>query len=257
MLHIGTSGYSYDDWIGPFYPKGTTKGRFLEHYARHFDTVEINATYYAPASVRMMEGLVRRSGGLVTFCVKANRRMTHERDADAPAYDGFREAIEPLVGAGVLGAVLAQFPQSLKPDARGREAVERVREGLGGLPLVFEFRHRSWVDARVFSWMRSHEVGLCCVDGPAIESLFPPLVEVTSPSLAYLRCHGRNAEAWYEHEEAYQRYDYLYSDEETREVAAAVRKLESAAGHVFVFYNNHFRAKSVDGARRLMRALEP
>lgn len=263
MLHIGTSGYSYDDWKGPFYPGDLPKNRFLEFYAQRFDTVEINSTYYAPPSARMTGGLVRRSSGRVTFAVKANRRMTHERDADDGFYAGFCSALAPLEEAHVLGAVLAQFPQSLKPDRGGREAVERVRQGLEGLPLVFEFRDASWADPRVFAWMRDNGVGLCCVDVPPIPSLFPPVAEVTS-GLAYLRCHGRNAARWYEHEEAYERYDYRYSDGETREIASSVRKLEKlalshvegASGNVFVFYNNHFRAKAVDGAERLKRELE-
>jgi len=256
MIRIGTSGYSYDDWRGPFYPADLPKRDFLEFYSSRFDVVEINATYYAPPSVRMTEGLLRRSGGRVTFCVKASRRMTHERDADDAFYERFREALGPLAEADRLGAVLAQFPQSLKPDRTGRAALERVCSGLRGLPLVLEFRDRTWADERVFSWMQAQGVALCCVDAPAIESLFPPLVEVTSPDLAYMRCHGRNAASWYEHEEAYQRYDHLYSAQETREVAAAVRTLARGATDVFVFYNNHYRAKAVDGAERLRRELE-
>ncbi|MBW2262656.1 MAG: DUF72 domain-containing protein [Deltaproteobacteria bacterium] len=255
MISIGTSGYSYEDWRGPFYPEDLPRDAFLEFYSRRFDVVEINATYYAPPSVRMMEGLVRKSGGSVTFCVKASRRMTHERDADDALFDGFRAALGPLVEAGRLGAVLAQYPQSLKPDRSGRAALERVYSGLEGLPLVFEFRDRSWADERVFSWMQGRGVGLCCVDVPAIQSLFPPLVEVTSPNLAYMRCHGRNAASWYEHEEAYQRYDHRYTGQETREVAGAVRTLAKGASEVFVFYNNHYRAKAVDGAERLRREL--
>jgi uncharacterized protein YecE (DUF72 family) len=255
MIRVGTSGFSYDDWRGPFYPEGLARSRFLEFYASRFDVVEINATYYAPPSRRMTAGLVERSAGRVTFCVKANRRMTHERDADDGFYAGFRDALGPLEEAGVLGAVLAQFPQSLKPDRRGREAIERVAAGLEGLPLAFEYRDRTWADDRVLAWMRSRDVGLCCVDAPPIAGLFPSVVEVTSGRLAYLRCHGRNAASWYDHEEAYERYDYLYDDAETQEIASAARKLSGGAGDVFVFYNNHYRAKAVDGASRLRQVL--
>jgi uncharacterized protein YecE (DUF72 family) len=70
-----------------------------------------------------------------------------------------------------------------------------------------------------------------------------------------MRCHGRNADKWYDHEEAWQRYDYMYSDSETHEVASAARTLDGQAGDVFVFYNNHYRAKAVDGANKLLAAL--
>ncbi len=255
MIYVGTSGFSYDDWKGPFYPQRLGRSRMLEFYADRFRAVEVNSTYYAPPSRRMIEGLVRRSGGRVVFAVKANRRMTHERDADDACFSGFRDALAPLEEAGVLGAVLAQFPQSLKPDRAGRAALERMLEAFPGMPLVFEFRDVTWDDGRVLAWMRSHGVGLCCVDAPPIEGLFPPVVEVTSPRIAYLRCHGRNAASWYDHEDAWQRYDYLYSDAETDEIAGKVRSLAAGASDVFVFYNNHYRAKAVDGARRLRAAL--
>jgi uncharacterized protein YecE (DUF72 family) len=255
VIRIGTSGFSYEDWVGPFYPPATPRGRFLEFYAREFDVVEINSTYYAPPSARTMAGLVERTGGGVGFSIKANRRMTHDRDADDEHFRGFREALAPLVEAGVLGAVLAQFPQSLKPDREGRAALESVHGGLEGLPLVFEFRDRTWADDRVFSWMQHNGVSLCCVDCPPLPGLFPPIVEVTCPDRAYVRCHGRNAGSWYEHEHAYERYDYRYSDEETRQVASVVRRLARKAGDVFVFYNNHYQAKAVDGARRLRQEL--
>jgi uncharacterized protein YecE (DUF72 family) len=255
MIRVGTSGWSYEDWRGPFYPPDLPRNRFLSHYARHFDVAEVNSTYYASPGIRMVEGLVRRTEGEVVYCVKANRHMTHERDAGDGAYRDFVAALAPLLEHDLLGAVLAQFPQSLKPDAEGRRAVERLRRGFEDLPLVFEFRDRSWDDERVYSWMRAHGVGLSCVDVPKIGSLFPPVTRVTSERIAYMRCHGRNAAAWYEHDEAWQRYDYRYGDAQTRQVARSVRRLHRRATDVYVFYNNHYRAQAVDGATRLKQEL--
>lgn len=256
VIHIGTSGWSYDDWKGLFYPPDLPGNRYLDFYARHFSVAEVNSTYYHPPARKMVEGLIRRTGGQMTFCLKAHRSMTHQRDADDALYRAFSQAVHPLQEAGLLGAVLAQFPQSLKPDREGRTAVETIRRGLADLPLAFEFRDRTWDDGRVYAWMRANDVALCCVDVPAIESLFPPVVRTTTDGLAYLRCHGRNAGSWYEHEHAWQRYDYLYSEEEIRQVAQSVRKLGQEARQVFVFYNNHYQARAVDGARKLLEALD-
>lgn len=256
VILIGTSGFSYEDWKGPFYPPKMGKARFLEYYAGHFSACEINATYYAPPTARMTEGLLRKSGGRVTFSVKANRRMTHELDADAQAFRDFRDALKPLADAGKLGAVLAQFPQSFKPDVRGKETVEKIFGELGGLPLVFEFRHARWAHERVFAWLEERDIGLCCVDEPPLPGLFPPLVRVTSRRLAYLRFHGRNAAKWHEHEEAYERYDYLYTQDELEAWVPRIRKMADGAQQVLVFYNNHFRAQAVTNARQMAALLE-
>ncbi len=255
VIRVGTSGWSYEDWRGTFYPSGLSRGRFLEFYSRHFCTAEVNSTYYRMPTERMVQGLVEKTSGRVTFCVKASRHMTHDRDADADAYSLFHRAIAPLSRAGLLGAVLAQFPQSLKPDSEGRRTLELVRASLPDVPLVFEFRDKSWDDERVYAWMRIHGVGLCCVDAPPIRGLFPPVVRSTSSAVAYLRCHGRNAASWYRHEHAHERYDYRYSDEEVAVIAGSVRKLAGESSSVFVFYNNHFQAKAVEGARKLLREL--
>jgi len=256
MVFVGTSGFSYDDWKGAFYPTGTPKGKYFEYYARFFDACEINSTYYAPATRRLTESLLARSRGRVTFSIKLGRETTHEGDAGPERLRAFDDAVAPLAQAGALGAVLAQFPQSFHPDAAGKALLERIREGLPGRPLVLEFRNARWADERVFAWMRANDLALCCVDEPRLPGLFPPVVRATAGSLAYLRLHGRNAEKWHRHEEAWERYDYLYSDEELRSLLPAVRRLAAEAGKVFVFANNHYRAKAVRNALRLRELLE-
>ena len=256
MIFTGTSGFSYDDWKGHFYPAKMGKAKFLAYYSNYFTACEINSTYYAPPSRRMIEGLLRKSEGKVTFCMKANRRMTHQLDADAAFYSGFRDALEPMVREEKLGAVLAQFPQSCRPDRRGKDAVERIHGELGELPLVFEFRQAKWADDRVFTWMSERNIGLCCVDEPRIKGLFPPVVRASSKDVAYLRFHGRNAEKWHNHKEAYERYNYLYSEDEIKQWVPRIKKLEQETGKVFVFYNNHYKAKAVQNALQLKVLLE-
>lgn len=255
MIHIGTSGFSYEDWRGHFYPNGMNKKDFLGYYSKFFDTCEINSTYYSPPTRRMIEGLIRKSEGKVIFCIKASKKITHENSADDSFFDYFIEAIEPLISAEKLGAVLAQFPQSLKPDIKAKELLEKICEKFKGLPVVFEFRHRLWARESVFKWMSERDIGLCCVDEPAIGSLFPPIIRVTSKKLAYLRFHGRNAGKWYEHKKAFERYDYLYTEEEIRQWVPKIKQLDSDARDVFIFYNNHFQSKAVQNAIQLKEIL--
>lgn len=255
MIYIGTSGFSYDDWKGYFYPADISKSRFLEYYCRYFNTCEINSTYYAPPSRKFIEGILKKSKGKAIFSIKLNRRITHEFDIDSEFCQGFRKSLEPLVEAGVMGSLLAQFPQSMKPDARSRNLLEKVFDEFGSYKLVFEFRHFRWANTRVFDWMRQRNIGLCCVDGPPVRGLFPRIVEVTSSEVAYLRFHGRNVEKWYNHREAYERYDYLYSQQELDEWIPRIKAMLSKARDVYVYYNNHYRAKAVQNALQLKMLL--
>jgi uncharacterized protein YecE (DUF72 family) len=249
-IRIGTSGFQYDDWRGVLYPQDVPKKGFLEVYAREFDCVELNYTYYAMPGARTIAGLVRRTPAGFGFAVKLHGSMTHQRDAGEEAYAAFREALVPALEGGRLIAVLAQFPQSLWPDADARTHLEKVRRLLAGLPLVFEFRNRRWIRDEIRRWLRSLEVGFCCVDQPELPSLVPPVLWVTSP-LAYVRFHGRNAEKWYEHEAAAERYDYRYSTPELAEWAERSTRLAEKAEDVAVFFNNHFRGNAVHNAREL------
>ena len=88
-VRIGTSGYSFADWVGPFYPKGTKSGDFLRYYAEHFDTVEVNATYYRIPPPRTLEQMERKTPDGFHFIVKLNQAMTHEQGADPALYRAF------------------------------------------------------------------------------------------------------------------------------------------------------------------------
>ncbi|MBN1770042.1 MAG: DUF72 domain-containing protein [Deltaproteobacteria bacterium] len=249
-IRIGTSGFGYEDWREVLYPRELPKRRFLETYAREFDLVELNYTYYGMPEARTLAGLVRRTPDGFGFTLKLHGSMTHARNADEATYRAFLEALRPLVDGGRLLAVLGQFPQSLHPDHDARAHLERLRERLAGLPLVFEFRNRGWVRDEVRRWLRSLGVGYCCVDQPDLPRLVPPVLWVPAPP-AYVRFHGRNAAKWYEHDDPAERYDYRYSTEELAEWRDRLRRLEAKAGTVLAFFNNHFRGNAVHDARAL------
>ncbi len=255
MILIGTSGYSYPEWRGPLYPERLPQGQMLAHYAEAFRAVELNSTYYRIPTARMMEGIVRRAGGRLTFAVKAPRELTHDRAKAAEALPLFREALKPMEEAGTLGCVLLQFPFAFQPGPESAAHLLNLRQGLEDVPAVVEFRHRRWVSEDTFAWLGRHRLGFCCVDEPQLPGLLPPEAVATGP-VAYVRFHGRNAARWWRHAEAWERYDYLYSEEELAPWAAKIRGLESQSTTVFVFFNNHAGGQAVTNARMMRGLLE-
>ncbi len=252
MIRIGTSGFSYDDWVGPFYPPGLPAREQLAFYAREFATVEINTTYYRIPDPRLVQGWAERTPADFLFAVKAYQGLTHERDN--PDCAAFVAALQPLVEAGKLACVLAQFPYSFHPTPDNRDYLRRVRAGLGDLPAVIEFRHAGWLSQGIFELLRSLGLGFCCVDEPRLRGLLPPVAVATGP-VAYVRFHGRNAAKWYNHDQAWERYNYTYPAAELQEWAPQIRTLDAAAALTLVYFNNHYVGQAVQGARDLNQLL--
>src|SRR6188474_1101190 len=179
MIHIGTSGYSYADWKGPFYPENIKDNEMLPYYAQDFRTTEINYTYYRMPSARTLAAMAKKVPDDFIFTVKASKELTHERDL--PDGDGsesgggtpenfrfFREALQPLIDEGKFGAVLAQFPSSFKPSPENSAYLETFRERMGDILLVVEFRNAGWVTDETMELLRKNNLGYCCVDEPRL-----------------------------------------------------------------------------------------
>ncbi len=252
MIRIGTSGFSYPDWVGTVYPEGLPEREHLSFYAREFSTLELNVTYYRVPETRIVEGWMRKTPEGFLFSVKAFQGLTHDREA--PDFAPFVASVQPLVAGGKLGCVLAQFPYSFHPLPANRDYLKRLREGLGELPVVVEFRNASWVSQPTFDLLRSLKLGYCSVDEPRLKGLMPPVAAATGP-VAYVRFHGRNAARWYDHEEAWERYNYTYSVAELAEWVPRLRELDAAAPLTLVYFNNHFGGQAVRGARDLGQLL--
>ncbi len=248
MIRLGTSGFSYDDWIGEVYPEDLPRRVWLEYYAERFDTVELNVTYYRIPELKTVKGWVDRSPATFTFSVKAHRSLTHERKM--PDYQAFSERLAPLAEAGKLACVLAQFPHSFHPTPQNTDYLKQMRDGFMELPVVIEFRDSAWVSESTFELLRTLGLGFCCVDEPRLKGLIPPVAVVTS-DIAYVRFHGRNAAQWWDHEYAWQRYDYTYSEEELQSWVPRLQELDAAAPLTLVYANNHYRGQSVDTLSKL------
>ena len=253
-VKIGTSGFSYPEWCGPFYPEKLPRQQMLEYYARHFLAVEINSTYYHIPPARNMAAMAKRAEGRLEFAVKAHQDMTHARDKYADALPLFRTALAPLREAGALSCVLVQFPFSFKATAEHTDFLRRITGDLAPDPVVVEFRHRSWSREDTFDLLAKLGVAYCCVDEPRLPNLPPPVVRATAP-IAYVRFHGRNREKWWSHAEAWERYDYLYREEELLEWVPKIRFLAGAARVCYAFFNNHARGQAVTNARMLIQLL--
>jgi len=252
MIRLGTSGFSYDDWVGEVYPPDLPRGRWLPHYAEMFDTVELNVTYYRVPEAKTVRGWIDRTPDGFLFSVKAHQGLTHERET--AGFGEFRESVAPLAEAGKLGCVLAQFPHSFHVSAANRAYLPRLREGLGDLPAVVEFRDAKWVSEETFEQLAGLGLGYCCVDEPNLPGLMPPEARATGP-LAYVRFHGRNAGKWWEHEAAWERYDYRYADSELLDWAEKIQRLDGEVPLTLVYANNHYRGQSVGTIRQLQGML--
>jgi len=254
VIKVGTSGYSYQDWKGPFYPERLHPSGMLEFYARHFTAVELNTTFYHIPEARTMEAIARKAGGRVEIAVKANQGLTHTREGWAKVLPLFKEALKPLEEIEALGCVLAQFPYSFKNTTENQEHLCHLKEGIAPVPLVAEFRHRGWIREEIFRLMEREAIGFCSVDEPRLPNLPPPIVKVTS-RIGYVRFHGRNRATWWEHQEPSERYDYLYSEEELLEWVPKIRSLAKMTEKCFVFFNNHPKGQAVANARMLLSLL--
>ncbi len=257
MIYIGTSGYSYDDWVGPFYPEGMNQRDFLAYYAHRFRCVEVNYTYYRMPDARTLAAMSAKTPADFRFSIKANQEMTHERGGDkAGLFSQFVAALAPLRAQGKFACVLAQFPHSFKCTRASVDYLRVFRELIPtDVPTVIEFRDRSWVRDQTFEFLRQQGLGFCCVDQPNFPSLLPPLAVATAP-VAYVRFHGRNRAKWWQHEQAWERYDYLYSREELQEWVGKVKHLAAEAQEVYVFFNNHYNAQAVQNALQFAELLE-
>lgn len=254
-IYIGTSGFSYEDWKGVFYPPKMTSKDFLEFYAGHYNALELNFTYYRMPEPEQARQMLAKSGERLEFVIKAHREMTHEISERSleEAVPSFLKGISPFISADRLGGILLQFPQSFDYDTEQRVYLKSLIESLLPCPLFVEFRRKSWLRDSVYKTLRDMGVGLVCVDEPPLPSLIPPMATHTSDA-SYIRFHGRNMKNWYG-TNARERYDYLYSEEELKEWVPKIKTLSEETKKLFIFFNNHAKAQAVTNTKMLIKLI--
>ena len=257
-LWVGTSGYSYPEWIeAGVYPPGTKAGQMLPLYARDFPVTELNYTWYQMPRAEAIERQRLLVPPEFLFCAKLTRTLTHE--VDAKAWQGeaakYRQGIAPLVQSRQLLAVLIQFSASFDRSTKHRAYLGALLSELQGLPLAVEFRNAAWAHDKVFAELERRRVSLVTVDEPDLPGLFPSLDVVTNPELFYVRFHGRNALGWRSNKMTAQ-FDYDYSDGELEAwMDERLRRLIEDAKTGVLFFNNHVRGQAPRNAQRLLELL--
>jgi uncharacterized protein YecE (DUF72 family) len=277
-FYIGTCGYSYPGdapkgWSGVFYPRARKKRiDELEFYATYFDTVEINSTFYRPASSEMGRGWVERTRPNFVFAVKAWQKFTHpnklgEGGARAaekwPRFNKsdvalFADGIQPIAEAGKLAPLLFQYPASFVCEPANIERIEETLVAFHRYSKVVELRHRSWSEDAQATERLLERCGAAWafIDEPKFQTSIKQELAARG-ELAYLRLHGRNYENWWKHQDAWERYDYLYSGESIRRLADRLTALgrQSPRTKFYVFFNNHARGQAVANAFMLQVAV--
>jgi uncharacterized protein YecE (DUF72 family) len=283
-VRIGTCSWADEALSKWFYPPKLPAKERLAWYAEHFDTVEVDSTYYRLPSESMVQGWAERTPDDFTMHIKAFGLLTSHpvkletippdlRDempvdergrVDRPSrelrgeiFRRFLEALEPLRSAGKLGGILFQLPPYVVYKDASLDYLEWAREQLTGYEMLVEFRHRSWLDdenrASSLSFLERIGASYVVVDAPRSETaknLVPTVVATTSP-LAYVRLHGRNLATWNKRGgSAAERFDYLYSDEELVEWVEPLRELAGQAEQAYAFFNNNASSEDPDNPLR-------
>lgn len=253
-IRIGTSGYSFKDWKGAFYPEGLKSGRQLEYYSNYFDVAEINVSYYRIPPPGAFADMAARTDADFGFVVKLHNSMTHERGGDLQPFEDFKRAVRPLAESGKLIGLLAQFPWSFRNNEDNRSYLDWLRLKFEEYRLFAEFRHDSWIVDETFDRLKELRIGYCAVDEPLLEGLVPPVVKATS-DIGYIRFHGRNDRDWWRARPGSDRYLYDYSEKELEEWAPKIRSLASRTGQVLLFFNNCHFGNAPKNARAMKKLL--
>ncbi len=244
-VRLGTSGWSYKDWEGPFYPKGEKKK--LTFYSRFFTTVEIDSTFYAYPAPGMILGATKSTPEGFTFSAKLPKLITHQKslDIDKGVKDDlfrFLHLLRPLIDDGKLGPLLVQLPPSF---AHG-DGMRNLEGFLGCVPpdvaFAVEFRNRSWLGKDdALDLLKKYNVAVTTVDEP----LLPPDTTTTA-DFAFLRWHGRGERPW---------YNYRYRQEELGGWTKKVAAVAAQTTRVYGYFNNHFKGYAVENSLQMMELL--
>ena len=286
-IRVGTSGWHYPTgggtWNGIFYPARRPRGfDELSFYAEHFNTVEVNATFYGQPRADVCRRWAERTPPAFDFSLKLYQKFTHpkmyrERMAkavpveareeaallaelarpNAADLDEFKRGIDPLAAKGKLGVLLAQFPPSFKSDPAAVSYLTDLLRAFAGYPVAVELRHSSWSDrvGETLALLNGFGAAWAQIDEPKFRFSIRQNQLPNVTGFYYMRLHGRNAAQWWRHDNAEDRYNYLYSADELREFSDTAAAAERLVRKVYLYTNNHYSAKSVANAAMIKAQL--
>lgn len=243
-LLIGTSGWSYKEWTGVFYPAASTNK--LSFYSTLYSTAEVDSSFYAYPSKGLVLGWARYTPDNFVFSVKLPQLLTHEKKLDLGKGAEadllrFLSLLKPLISTGKLGPILIQLP----PSYSYQNDFEKLKSFLNTTPedlkFAVEFRHPSWLRDDVWSFLRTKNVANVIVDEP----LLPPDTVVTA-DFAFIRWHGHGSRPW---------YNYRYADKELDAWVPKVREVTARVKKTYGYFNNHFSGFAVENSLRMLEKL--
>jgi uncharacterized protein YecE (DUF72 family) len=282
-IRIGTSGWNYPKgpgtWNGIFYPEKGRGRAFdeLAYYAEHFETVEVNSSFYGLPDPATTLKWARRTPAGFDFSLKLHQKFTHQTlhqkstspdlpgDGSATALpaatrvdvEAFFAAIDPLANAGKLGSLLIQFPPSFRDTEDARDYLVWLMRSFEHYPIAVELRHRSWSDheSQVIGLLNEYGAAWAQIDEPKFRFSIRQNHLPNLRRLYYMRLHGRNADQWWTHDHPDDRYNYLYSPGEIDGFADTVATVRRVVQKIYVYLNNHFAGKAVANAAMLRHKL--
>ena len=267
-FYIGTAGWSYKDWVPSFYPKNQS-GSFdwLQFYSHYFNCVEVNSTYYAYISPKVVEGWIRKvtDSDNFIFDIKLHQDFTHKRNFDDQNIKAVRYNLDLLAKEERLGGLLIQFPYSFPFNDPAVKYIQKLKDTFPNYNCFVEVRHSSWKNKKVLEFFKKANITFCTIDQPQIGQAIPFEAIITNDK-AYIRFHGRNEDAWkrsinsygkkQSYEERSERYKYLYSPGELVEIEQKIKSVQEKVKEVHVIMNNHPQGDAVANAFELVHLLE-
>jgi len=287
MIRIGTSSWTDPEFVRDWYPPKLPAAARLGWYAEHFDYVEVNSTFYAIPSRKVVQRWDSETPGDFLFDIKLHgllsrhavkivslppdlRRLARSNpggnlivtpELESVVTARILQEIEPLREASKLGVFLLQLSPAFSPRKHTLDELDHLVSLLRDRRLAIELRNRNWLtDAHreaTLQFFRSRQLALVLVDAPQSEHFTVMQTEnqITNPKLAYLRLHGRNARAYISGRSVAERFNYDYSDQEIDEVADRVRELGEDTADVHVAFNNNHSLYAPNAALRLKNVL--
>ena len=249
---VGTSGWGYPEWVGPFYPKGLEAKDFLSYYSKIFFTNEINTTFYNIPAKGMVRNWVKKTPKNFLFSAKIPKTITHKSKLNCNEclddLDLYLDVMDPLISSGKLLAFLIQLPPSFKK----KEHFSCLKDFISNWPqdlrdegyyLVVEFRDESWMDEEVFTYLKQKSLTYCAV----IEPKLPPRMDVTNPKFSYIRFHGYGEKIW---------FNYEFKENEIKKWANPIREVIQNSDKVGIYFNNHFSGYATKNSLMMMKELD-
>ena len=279
---VGTSSWADPGFVEDWYPRGLPARERLPWYAERFEAVEVNSSFYAVPDVATVARWAAVTPPEFSFDVKLHRLLSRHAAAIDSLPPGLRDgaqvgergrvrltdeleralldelltAVAPLERTGKLSSLLLQLSPAFAPGRHRLEELEPLLERLADRRVALELRHRGWVGhdrvEPTLEFLEAHGAAFVCVDAPQGEHvpIMPAIDAVTRDDLAYMRAHGRNTAGYLSGKTVAERFGWIYSDAELREIADRAARLAEDAEEVHVRFNNNRSDDAPTAARR-------